>query len=50
VLADGTKDSGPHTETWDGRGLDGTQLPEGVYFARIEFAGKTEARKIVLAR
>ena len=28
----------------------GAELPVGVYFARLEFAGRVEARKIVLAR
>ncbi len=35
---------------WDGRDGGGERVPSGVYFARLEFAGRVEARKIVLSR
>ena len=50
VLADGIEESGPHAKAWSGRGANGIYLSGGVYFARLEFAGQMEARKIVLAR
>ena len=49
VLAEGTEESGPHTRAWDGHGGNGARLSDGVYFARLEFGGQVEARKIVLA-
>lgn len=49
-LEDGVREQGRYTQTWDGRGTHGTKLSAGVYFARLEFAGRSEVRKIVLVR
>jgi hypothetical protein len=48
-LADGMRDAGVQVLTWDGS-TGGQRLPSGVYFARLEFAGRVEARKVVLTR
>jgi hypothetical protein len=50
VLADALQSSGRHFATWDGGTENGRALPAGVYFARLEFGGRVEARKVVLAR
>jgi len=50
ALIDGPMDAGPHLASWDGTNARGAELPAGVYFARLAFAGHDEARKIVLAR
>jgi flagellar hook assembly protein FlgD len=50
ALSDGTQNSGRHIKTWDGRAGSGQDLPNGVYFARLEFGGHVETRKVVLAR
>ena len=50
VLVDETHAAGRHVITWDGRGEDRRPLPAGVYLARLEFAGRVDGRKIVLAR
>jgi hypothetical protein len=42
--------SGRHAVHWDGHAPGGTQLPSGIYLARLEFGGRTEARKIIIAR
>jgi flagellar hook assembly protein FlgD len=48
-LADGLHRAGRHTLQWDGRDAQGRPLPAGTYFLRLEFAGRVEAQKIVLA-
>ncbi len=50
VLAEGVQDVGRHIQTWDGREAGGARLAAGVYFARLEFAGRVESRKMVLTR
>jgi hypothetical protein len=50
VLNDGVQNSGRHIATWDGRSENGRDLRGGVYFARLEFAGRAEERKVVLVR
>ncbi len=49
-LAEGRMESGRQTLQWDGRDGEGRALPAGTYFARLEFAGRVEAQKIVLTR
>jgi hypothetical protein len=34
--------------TWDGRDATGSTLPAGVYFLRLETAGREEARKLMI--
>jgi hypothetical protein len=50
TLTQDVEEAGRHTQTWDGRGSDTTRLAAGVYFARLEFGGHVEARKIVLVK
>lgn len=50
VLADEVQAAGRYTKTWDGQSASGRDLPAGVYFARLEFGGRVEGRKVVLAR
>jgi hypothetical protein len=50
VLTEEVKRPGRHTTSWNGLGASGRALPSGVYFARLEFGGRAEARKVVLAR
>ncbi|MBK7671291.1 MAG: PQQ-dependent sugar dehydrogenase [bacterium] len=50
TLVRGVLDAGEHAATWDGRGDDAKALPSGVYLARLEAAGGSSARKLVLAR
>jgi hypothetical protein len=50
VLADEVQDAGRYVLTWDGRGEDWRFLGAGVYFARLEFGGRAEGRKLVLVR
>ncbi len=47
ALADGIHDAGAYATTWDGRDGGGGRVPSGVYFARLECAGRVESRKIV---
>ena len=46
--------AGAHEARWDGRGADGRQLADGVYFARLSVAdtegGKVLTRKVTLLR
>jgi hypothetical protein len=50
VLADGLQDAGRHVLTWDGRDEGRSKLAAGVYFARLEFDGRVEGRKLILVR
>jgi hypothetical protein len=43
-------EQGENILTWDGRDASGRQLPSGVYFYRVEAAGLSETRKLVLTR
>ncbi len=45
ILTDGWRDAGPHEVSFDG-----SLLPSGIYFARIEAAGFTETVKMVLMK
>ena len=47
---DGLQSPGRHTLRWEGRDAAGAALSPGAYFARIEFAGHSEVRKIVLMK
>jgi hypothetical protein len=50
VLADEVQSAGRHIVTWDGRGEDRRIPAAGVYFARLQFGGRVEGRKLVLIR
>jgi hypothetical protein len=50
TLLEGSRPAGQHTIRWEGRDAAGGALPSGAYFARLEFAGRSEVRKIVLMR
>jgi hypothetical protein len=49
VLVDAVQAVGRRVVTWDGRGVRGAHVPAGVYFVRLAFGGRAEARKIILA-
>ncbi len=49
-LAEGARDAGEHQVMWDGRDHDGRPLAAGVYFVRLEHAGRVEAQKVVMMR
>ena len=50
VLAAGNYSVGSHTVRWDGRDGRGNAVSSGVYLYRLEAGGKTETRKMLLAR
>ena len=50
TLVDGSKRSGRHVVTWDGRGHDGSVAASGLYFARLEAGGDARRSKILLTR
>jgi hypothetical protein len=50
VLTDEIQESGRYETAWDGRTEGGRSVPGGVYFARLEFDGRMEARKVIVAR
>jgi len=50
VLLDEQRPSGRYEVTWDARAVDGSVLSSGVYFVRLESAGQTSSRKLVLVR
>jgi hypothetical protein len=50
LLHDGAPGAGRHQVRWEGRDQQGRALPAGTYFIRLEFDGRSEARKVVLAR
>ncbi|MFH1070167.1 MAG: FG-GAP-like repeat-containing protein, partial [Candidatus Glassbacteria bacterium] len=50
VLVEGSVTPGRHSVQWDGRSVDGRDLPSGVYFYRMAAPGRTITRKMVLLR
>ena len=50
VLLDGEMPSGPSQLTWDGRTADGRDAAAGVYFTRLESAGRMQTQKLLLVR
>jgi flagellar hook assembly protein FlgD len=50
VLADGLYNAGPHTLQWDGRDATGRAAASGIYFCRLEAAGKVLSKKMTLIR
>jgi hypothetical protein len=50
VLADGVRDPGVHSVSWQGRDERGVSVSSGVYFARLDFGGETLNRKLVLMK
>jgi flagellar hook assembly protein FlgD len=48
TLADGRLDAGRHRVEWDGRAATGRRLGSGVYFYRLEAAGLSAVRKVVV--
>lgn len=50
TLAEGEHAAGRHAFTWDGRDGAGRALSAGLYFVRMEAVGRTQSRKVVLAR
>jgi hypothetical protein len=47
---DGGKDSGEHSEIWDGRGEDGRERSSGVYFYRLATSDYVTTKKMVLLK
>jgi len=50
LVNDRTHDTGAYGIDWDGRTHDGARVASGIYFARIEHAGATRTRKMVLVK
>ena len=51
ALAQGFRERGIHTVTWNGRGDDGAQVAAGIYFIRLGVDGKPVGRRrVVLVR
>ncbi len=49
-LVDGPRPAGPGSLRWDGTSDSGDRVADGVYFVRLEAAGRQEVAKVVLAR
>ena len=49
-IVDDWRPAGRHTVTWEGRGSDGKPLVTGFYFVRLNAAGQSAARGLVLDR
>ncbi len=50
TLLDEAQVDGDHEVSWDGVADDGRHLPSGVYFGRIDTAGRSEVQKVVLIK
>jgi hypothetical protein len=48
ILLDETREPGPHSIHWDGRGSDGGRLGAGIYWLRLETGGRAITRRVVL--
>jgi hypothetical protein len=49
-LAEGVMAAGPHAVAWDGADASGRRVPSGVYFYRLSIDGRTEGRRVIVAR
>lgn len=49
-LADAVHPAGTSTLYWDGRDASGKLLPSGVYFVRMDYAGRFFQRKVLVVR
>ncbi|MBD3163376.1 MAG: T9SS type A sorting domain-containing protein [Candidatus Eisenbacteria bacterium] len=50
TLVDGRFAAGRHVARWSGKNANGRRLGAGIYFCRLETAGRVEVRKIVIGR
>ncbi len=50
VLVRGYEGAGAHASVWDGKGDDGSRLPPGIYFARLQVAQEVRVRRVVMLR
>jgi flagellar hook assembly protein FlgD len=50
VLSNGVLQPGAHVLHWDGIGADGTHVPPGVYFYKLETGHRSTTGKMVLLR
>ncbi|RPJ47323.1 MAG: T9SS C-terminal target domain-containing protein, partial [Candidatus Latescibacterota bacterium] len=50
VLVEETLGAGSYEETWDGRTEQGEDAASGVYWARLDAAGRTETTRLSLVR
>jgi hypothetical protein len=50
VLADGRRDAGRHTLTWDGRDSSGRTVSGGIYLLRIEAGNFRQTKKLMLLK
>ena len=50
TLVEGTKSAGTYTAEWNGKTQDGLQAASGIYFCRLESAGHTATRKMVMLK
>jgi hypothetical protein len=50
TLLDGSREAGSHQILWDGRDDRGNSAGSGIYFCRLDAAGRTQARKMVLLK
>ncbi len=50
ILVDGLYEAGSHRVVWDGRDGQGEQMPSGVYLYRLEAAGRTVTRKMLITK
>ena len=50
TLRDGVMSPGPHEVRWDGRDATGSELPSGVYFARLDVGKEVAVHKMVILK
>ncbi len=50
VLASGSREAGEQADAWDLRDDGGVAVRAGLYFARLEFAGRTLVRRVAVTR
>src|SRR5439155_10796242 len=47
TLVDGPREAGEHAVVWDGRDGSNARIPVGMYFVRLEQAGKSVTKAVV---
>ncbi|MFQ6617457.1 MAG: alpha-amylase family glycosyl hydrolase, partial [Fidelibacterota bacterium] len=50
ILIDGKRSAGEHLVSWDGKNMEGKEVPSGIYFYRLMAGDFIETRKMVILK
>ncbi len=50
LLTDGWRAAGRHSQVWNGRASEGSRVPNGIYFVRLESDGQRAVQRLTILR